>query len=56
MQKTVVKSDKKKQVLFETVQNSVTVSLQDNDFVKSLREVNESILKIRNKQYTYVIT
>lgn len=50
MQKTIVKSDNKKKVLFETVQESVSASLQDNDFVKSLREVNESILKMRIKQ------
>lgn len=50
MKNTVVKSDSKKKVLFETVQDSVTSSLKDNDFVKSLREVNESILKIRNTQ------
>lgn len=50
MQNTVVKSDKNKKVLFKTVQDSVSSSLQDTDFVKSLRDVNESILKIRKNQ------
>lgn len=52
MQNTVVKSDNNKKVLFKTIQDSVTSSLQDTDFVKSLRDVNESILKIRKNQTT----
>lgn len=50
MKTTVIKSDTKKKVLFDTVQESITSSLQDADFVKSLREVNDSILKIRKIQ------
>lgn len=50
MQKTTVKSDNKKKILFETIRDSVISSLQDVDFVKSLREVNESIVKIRMGQ------
>lgn len=52
MKTTVIKSDIKtnKKVLFDTVQESITSSLQDADFVKSLREVNDSILKIRKTQ------
>lgn len=47
---TVVKSDNKKSVLLENIQDSVTSSLQDNQFVKSLREINDTILKIRNSK------
>jgi hypothetical protein len=53
MKKTVIKLDSKdhtKKILFETVQKSVSSSLQDADFIKSLREVNESILKMRQNK------
>lgn len=50
MKTTVVKSDNKKSVLLENIQDSVTSSLQDNQFVKSLREINDTIVKIRNSK------
>ena len=50
MKSTVIKSDNSKKVLFESVQDNITSSLQDNNFVKSLRNINETILKIRQSQ------
>lgn len=50
MKSTVVKSENSKKILFENIQDSVTSSLHDNQFVKSLRNINEKILKMRQTQ------
>lgn len=55
MQNTVVKSNRNRNVLFENVQENITSSLKDNEFVKSLREVNESILEMRKTQKKEVL-
>lgn len=47
LNKTVISSKNNKQILFNTLQESVLESLNDNDYKKSLVEINSSILKIR---------
>lgn len=47
LNKTVISSKNNKQILFNTLQESVLESLNDDDYKKSLVEINTSILKIR---------
>ena len=52
MRSTVIDSNKDREITFETLQTSINATLQDKNFVKSLRNVNDSITKIREKAQT----